>query len=67
MLQLSSVTMNNAAGSVTASGTYDLHSKQFQVDARGTGIDIARIEKLRSAGATLSGSLAIFAFGLRHG
>ena len=35
-LQFTSVTMNNAAGSVTASGTYDLHSQQFKVDAHGS-------------------------------
>jgi translocation and assembly module TamB len=56
-LQLASVTMNSAAGTVTGSGTYDLHTRQFQVDAHGTGIDIAKIERLRSAGTELAGSL----------
>ncbi len=57
-VQLSTVTINNAAGTVTGSGTYDFRSKQFQVDAHGTGIDIAKIDKLRNAASQMSGSLA---------
>jgi translocation and assembly module TamB len=57
VVQLASVTVNSAAGSMTASGNYDVHSHQFKVDARGAGIDIAKINKLRNSGAALSGSL----------
>ncbi len=57
VVQLASVTMSSAAGTVTASGAYDLHSRQFQMDARGEGIDISKIEKLRNAGADAAGSL----------
>jgi len=56
-IELASITMNNAAGSVTGSGSYDLHSQEFRVDARGAGIDIAKVDKLRNTGTTLSGSL----------
>ena len=56
-LKLSSVTMNSAAGTITGSGTYDMHSRQFQVDAHGSGIDVGKIERLRKAGAELAGSL----------
>ena len=56
-LQLSSVTMNNAAGTVIGVGTYDVHTQQFQVDAHGTEIDIAKIDRLRSGGTELAGSL----------
>ena len=56
-LQLASVTMNSAAGTVSGFGTYDLHTRQFQVDAHGAGIDIAKIERLRSDGTELAGSL----------
>jgi translocation and assembly module TamB len=58
-LQISSVTMSSAAGMVTGSGTYDLHTQQFQVDAHATGIDIAKIERLRNGGAELAGSLGL--------
>jgi translocation and assembly module TamB len=57
VVQLSSVTMNHAAGTVTGSGTYDLHSQQFQVDARGTGIDIAKLDRLRTTRTEVAGSL----------
>jgi translocation and assembly module TamB len=56
-LQLASVTMSSAAGTINGSGTYDLHTRQFQVDAHGTGIDMAKIERLRDAGAGMAGSL----------
>jgi len=58
VVQLESVTMNSAAGTVNATGTYDLRTRQFQVDAHGTGIDFAKLEKLRNSGTELSGSLA---------
>ncbi len=41
----------------SASGSYDLHSRQFQVDAHGNDIDIAKIERLRNAGADVAGNL----------
>ena len=56
-LRLSSVTMNSAAGTVTGSGAYDMHSRQFQVDAHGSGIDVGKIERLRKEGADVAGSL----------
>jgi translocation and assembly module TamB len=58
VVQLSSVTLNNAAGAVTGTGSYDLRTRQFQVDARGTGIDITKIDRLRGATTQMSGSLA---------
>ncbi|WP_348261904.1 translocation/assembly module TamB domain-containing protein [Telmatobacter sp. DSM 110680] len=57
LVQLASVTLNHAAGTVAASGSYDLHTQQFTVDARGAGIDIAKVDKLRNAGTALSGSM----------
>ena len=43
-LQLSSITLTSAAGTITGSGAYDLHTEQFQVNAQGNGIDIAKID-----------------------
>ena len=57
-IQLSSITMSSPAGTVTASGTYDLRTRQFQVDAQGSGIDIAKIDRLRNANTQVTGSLA---------
>jgi translocation and assembly module TamB len=54
--QLASVTISSAAGTITASGSYDLHSRRFQVDAHGNGLDLAKIDRLHKAGAELAGS-----------
>ena len=57
VVQLSSITVNDSAGNVSASGSYDLRSRQFHIDAQGTDIDVARIERLRQAGLALTGKL----------
>jgi translocation and assembly module TamB len=56
-LQLSSITMTSAAGTITGSGAYDLHTEQFHVNGQGKGIDIAKIERLRNEGGEFAGSL----------
>jgi len=48
VVKLSTVTVNDMAGAVSASGSYDLGSRHFQIDAKGAGIDISKIESLRS-------------------
>jgi translocation and assembly module TamB len=57
VVQLASVTLNDAAGKVVASGTYDLHSRRFQVDAHATGIDIAKVKHIRDADLLVAGNL----------
>ena len=56
-VQLSSVTVNDDAGKLAASGSYNLKSQQFQLSASGTGIDLAHIQRLRQAGISASGRL----------
>jgi translocation and assembly module TamB len=56
-LALSSVSVNNAAGAMTGSGSYDLTSHHFQVDARGSGIDVAKIETARRGEVDVAGKL----------
>jgi translocation and assembly module TamB len=50
-------------GQVTASGSYDLHRKVFQIDARGSAIDLGNIQGLKQAGATIGGKLGFTAAG----
>jgi translocation and assembly module TamB len=57
VVRLASVTVAEAAGNLSATGSYDLSSRRFQVDARGTGIDVAKIEWLRRQGLTVEGKL----------
>jgi translocation and assembly module TamB len=48
VIKLSSVTVNDMAGKISASGSYNLGSRHFQVNATGSGIDISKIETLRN-------------------
>lgn len=56
-MQLSSITLTDVAGTILGSGTYDLHTRRFQMQAHASGIDIAKIQRLRDAGARIDGNL----------
>ncbi len=58
VLQLSSVSVDHNAGKLAASGSYDLRSRQFQVNAQGSAIDLSRIQSLQNAGLATTGQLA---------
>ena len=57
IVNLTSLTVSDDTGKVTATGKYDLQSRHFQVNARGSGIDLARVEALRSKGLAVTGKL----------
>ncbi len=59
IINLTSVTVSEDAGKIaaTATGSYDLSSRRFQLDARGAGIDVARFETLRRHGVKMTGKL----------
>lgn len=57
IIQLSSITLTHDAGSLTASGSYDMAAKQFQIAARGAGIDVSKIQRLKESGAQVEGSM----------
>jgi len=54
VISLSSLSIESGAGTISATGSYDLQSKQFQVDARSAGIDIAKVAAIskQNLGAT---------------
>jgi translocation and assembly module TamB len=56
-LRFASISVGAQSGSVTASGSLDLNSRSFQVDAKGAGIDIAKIEALRRQDSDAAGTL----------
>jgi translocation and assembly module TamB len=58
LLRFASVTASAPAGNLSASGSYDLKSRRFQADAKGSGIDIAKIERLRSQDIGAAGKLS---------
>jgi len=57
IIKLTSVTVSDDAGKIVATGSYDLSSRQFQLDARGEGIDVARIETLSNQGLAMTGRM----------
>ncbi len=63
VLNLSSVTLKGAGGSIAAIGSFDFNSRRFQVDAHGSGIDISRIEALRRQGLAATGKLMFSVLG----
>jgi translocation and assembly module TamB len=58
LVKLPSVAAVGPPGSISASGTYDLKSQRFQIDARATEIDVARIATLRRSDPGAGGNLA---------
>ena len=51
------------SGRLTASGSYDLDGRRFQLDARGSAIDLGDIRGLRDAGMSVNGKLDFSAAG----
>jgi translocation and assembly module TamB len=58
VLKLTSATLNEAGGNLSASGSYDFKTERFQGDARAENIDIARLGFLSSRNLDASGKLA---------
>jgi translocation and assembly module TamB len=56
-IKLTSVTVNEDLGKITANGSYDLKSHRFDVDARGSGIDAAHIQWLQRKNMAVTGKL----------
>ena len=56
-LRFASISVGAQSGNVSASGSLDLKSRRFQIDAKGAGIDIAKIETLRRQDSEATGTL----------
>ncbi len=56
-IKLTSVTVNEEAGKISATGSYELKSRRFLLDARAAGIDVSRIDFLRKLGLSVTGKL----------
>ncbi|HWE87315.1 MAG TPA: translocation/assembly module TamB domain-containing protein [Terracidiphilus sp.] len=58
-VKLTSIALHAPAGTVTGSGSYDLHSHRLQADASASGIDLAKIERLGASGTDVAGKLGL--------
>ena len=63
VLQLASITVNDQAGKVSASGTYDIKSRRFLIDATAVGVDVSQIQRVRNAGLAVTGKLGFWVKG----
>jgi translocation and assembly module TamB len=63
LIKLASVTVSAPAGNLSAKGSYDFKGRHFQMDAKGAGIDVAKIESLRRQGVELTGKLGFTVLG----
>jgi translocation and assembly module TamB len=63
VLNFSSISIASGAGAITATGSYDLQSKRFLVDAKSAGIDIAKIDSLSRQNWGATGRLSFNASG----
>jgi translocation and assembly module TamB len=57
LLRISSASAVAPAGNLTGSGSYDLKSRHFQIDAKGSGIDIAKIDSIHRQDLGVTGTL----------
>jgi translocation and assembly module TamB len=60
-IKLNSFVVKGESGSVTGSGSYDISTKRFQGAAQGSGLEIAKMERLRSLDPSLTGRLTFSA------
>jgi translocation and assembly module TamB len=58
MVKVSSVAVSAAGGTISATGSLHLDSRQFQLDSRGSGIDMARVDWLRDHRLDAIGTLS---------
>ena len=63
LIKLASITVSAPAGTISASGSFDLKNQHFQVDAKSAEIDVAKIERLREQGLDITGKLGFTLLG----
>ena len=59
VLKVTSATLSAAGGILSASGSYNIGTKGFQVEARGSGVDISRIDWLRRQNLEATGKVGL--------
>jgi translocation and assembly module TamB len=64
VLKVTSATLSEAGGTVSASGSYDIKTRGFQAEAQGAGFDISRIGWVRQQDLDVTGRLGFSLTGL---
>ncbi len=63
VISLSSISITSGAGAVSGAGSYSLQSKHFEVDANGSGVDVAKVEAVRKKNWGATGTLGFTVHG----
>ena len=58
-IKFSSVSVEADSGKISSTGSYDLQAHRFQVNAKGTGLDLSRSKLLREKKLAVAGKLAL--------
>lgn len=58
-LNLTKLTARANAGTITGSGAFDLRTKRLKAEITGTGIELAKIEKLQATNADVRGEIGL--------
>jgi translocation and assembly module TamB len=61
LIKLASIDASTPAGNLSATGTYDIKARRFQIDAKGADIDIAKFETVQRQGIDITGKLGFSA------
>ncbi len=56
-IKISSLSAEQSGGQLTARGSYDMEQERFQVDARGTAIDLASLHAMKAPVSAVEGRL----------
>jgi translocation and assembly module TamB len=56
-LQIAALNLNNEAGTISGSGSFDLQSKQFRVSAQSPQFDLSKVQRLQQTGVAAKGAL----------
>ncbi|MDR3791876.1 MAG: translocation/assembly module TamB domain-containing protein [Terracidiphilus sp.] len=62
-VHLKQVALTMPAGAATGSGSYDLHTRQFQGEVRGSGVNVAQINWVQQQNVQAEGKLTFHATG----
>jgi translocation and assembly module TamB len=61
LIKVASINASAPAGNLSASGTYDIKSRRFQIDAKGADIDVAKFATVERQGIDITGKLGFSA------
>ncbi|HEY2859113.1 MAG TPA: translocation/assembly module TamB domain-containing protein [Terracidiphilus sp.] len=58
VFKIASIAAKAPAGTINAQGSYDLNAQRIDIEGTGNGLDIAKLEHVRSSGSGVTGSLS---------